>query len=75
MKVELVDNSDDQFKIKVKQPSVVAEEPEVEETVEEVPEQVVVLPPPGERYVAKQPVPLENKKGLDWFNGTSWGNQ
>ena len=25
-------------------------------------------------YPSKQPVPLDNRKGLSWFNGTSWGN-
>jgi hypothetical protein len=25
-------------------------------------------------YPAKQPVPLENRRGMSWFDGTSWGN-
>lgn len=88
MKVDLVDNSDDLFKIRVKQfgevfvakdeerVAIADTEEAAVEAVEEmqVQNQQAAAVPPGERYAAKQAVSLENKKGLDWFNGTSWGN-
>lgn len=82
MKVDIVSESDDQFKIKVKQfgevfvakdeerVAIGVTEEAAVEAVEEMQEQT------QQAYQkAKQPVPLENRKGLGWFDGTSWGNQ
>lgn len=78
MKVDIVSETDDLFNIKVKQfgevavatdGEVVAIAPTEELAVEAVEEIQQVNPR------AKVPVPLENKKGLGWFDGTSWGNQ
>lgn len=76
MKVDIVSETDDLFQIKVKQFGEVAVATDGE---------VVAIAPTEELAVeaveeiqqtnAKIPVPLENRKGLGWFDGTSWGNQ
>jgi len=66
MQIELITQNDDNFKIvgiNSNTPTVV----EKETPVVEVPVEVVNYPQP-------KPAPIENQKGLDWFNGTSWGN-
>jgi hypothetical protein len=77
MKVDVVTESDDQFKIKVKkfgEVFVAKDEDRVAigSTEEAAVEGVVEMQESAKK--AKQAVPLENKKGLGWFDGTSWGN-
>lgn len=76
MKAEIVSDSDDNFKIRVKEfgevhvasdgeHAAIADTPEAAvEAVEEM-QQINVK--------AKQPAPIESPKGLGWFDGTSWG--
>jgi hypothetical protein len=83
MKVDIVAESDDLFKIKVKQfgevfvakdeerVAIADTEEAAVEAVEEMQEQNQKA---AEYHKPKQPVPLENRKGLGWFDGTSWGN-
>jgi hypothetical protein len=66
MQIELIAKEDDNFKL-VGVGSVVSTVVETETPVVEVPVEVVPV------YAAK-PAPIENQRGLDWFNGTSWGN-
>lgn len=77
MKIDIVSESDDQFSIKTKKfgEVVVATDGDrvaigvtEEDAIEGVEEMQV------QTQKAKQAVPLENRKGLSWFDGTSWGN-
>jgi hypothetical protein len=66
MQIELVTQEDDNFKIiGIKSDKTLVEETELQ--VVEVPVEVVNYPQP-------KPAPIENQRGVDWFNGTSWGN-
>jgi hypothetical protein len=66
MQIELVTQEDDNFKIiGIKSDKTLVEETEL--PVVEVPVEVVNYPQP-------KPATIENQRGLDWFNGTSWGN-
>ncbi len=68
MKIEILTHQDDSFRITGLASQAV--EPPVEEPkVEEVPAEVYNHAP------QPRPAPIENQRGLDWFNGTSWGNQ
>lgn len=68
MKIEIVTHQDDSFRITALNPKTV-EAPVEEPKVEELPVEVYNhVPQP-------KPAPIENQRGLDWFNGTSWGNQ
>lgn len=60
MEIELKVKEDENFKIVPK-----------EETVDSV-ENVVEQPPTPKVVERRQPT-LENPKGHEWFNGTSWG--
>jgi hypothetical protein len=66
MQIELIAKEDDNFKL-VGVGSVVSTAVETETPVVEVPVEVVPM-------YAPKPAPIENQRGLDWFNGTSWGN-
>ena len=66
MQIELIVKEDDNFKL-VGVGSVVSTVVETETPVVEVPVEVVPM-------YAPKPAPIENQRGLDWFNGTSWGN-
>ena len=66
MQIELIAKEDDNFKL-VGVGSVVSTVVETETPVVEVPVEVVHVHAP-------KPAPIENQRGLDWFNGTSWGN-
>jgi len=66
MQIELIAKEDDNFKL-VGVGSVVSNVVETETPVVEVPVEVVPM-------YAPKPAPIENQRGLDWFNGTSWGN-
>lgn len=60
MKVEINTTEDEFFRLNPKKSPVSEEKTE---------EPIQVQPP-----VSKRPEPtLENKKGHEWFNGTSWG--
>ncbi len=77
MKVDIVSESDDQFNIKVKQFGEVFVATDGERSVIGTTEEIAVEGVEEMQEIAakvKQPVPLENKKGLGWFDGTSWGN-
>lgn len=67
MQIELIAHQDSNFKF-VRVASGTAPVVETETPVVEVPVEVVPV------YTPK-PAPIENQRGLDWFNGTSWGNQ
>jgi hypothetical protein len=60
MKMSMEVIEDDSFKI-VKQNSV------IEEVIEKETEKNVMTPK------QKIPAPLQNPKGISWFDGTSWG--
>jgi hypothetical protein len=67
MQIELIAQEDDNFKLVGVAP-VITTLPEAEVIpVVEVPVEVVPV-------YAPKPAPIENQRGLDWFNGTSWGN-
>jgi hypothetical protein len=66
MQIELIAQEDDNFKLVGVAP-VTAPVVETETPVVEVPVEVVPV-------YAPKPAPIENQRGLDWFNGTSWGN-
>jgi len=66
MQIELIAKEDDNFKL-VGVGSVFSTVVETETPVVEVPVEVVPM-------YAPKPAPIENQRGLDWFNGTSWGN-
>jgi hypothetical protein len=66
MQIELIAQEDDNFKLVGVAP-VTTNVVETETPVVEVP--VEVLP-----VYTPKPAPIENQRGLDWFNGTSWGN-
>lgn len=76
MQIEILTQQDDNFRIiglanPSKTEELVKQLEEaaiVEIPVEEVPVEVVYTP-------QSKPAPIENQRGLDWFNGTSWGNQ
>lgn len=81
MKVDIVSESDDQFKIKVKQFGTVAVATDGERTAIGTTEELAVQAVEEMQELtqratgnAKQPAPLENRQGLGWFDGTSWGN-
>jgi hypothetical protein len=67
MQIELIAHQDSNFKF-VRVASGTTPVVETETPVVEVPVEVVPV------YTPK-PAPIENQRGLDWFNGTSWGNQ
>ncbi len=68
MQIEILTHQDDAFKITGLSTQKV--EVPVEETkVEEIPVEVYNHAP------QPKPAPIENQRGLDWFNGTSWGNR
>lgn len=67
MQIELIAHQDSNFKF-VRVVSGTTPVVETETPVAEVPVEVVPV------YTPK-PAPIENQRGLDWFNGTSWGNQ
>ena len=67
MQIELIAQEDDNFKLVGVAP-VITTLPATEVIpVVEVPVEVVPV-------YAPKPAPIENQRGLDWFNGTSWGN-
>lgn len=68
MKIEILTHQDDSFRI-TGLASQTVEAPVEEPKVEEVPAEVYNHAP------QPRPAPIENQRGLDWFNGTSWGNQ
>lgn len=68
MKIEILTHQDDSFRI-TGLASQTVEAPVEEPKVEEIPEAVYNHAP------QPKPAPIENQRGLDWFNGTSWGNQ
>lgn len=78
MKVDIVSESDENFKIEVKQfgEVVVATDGErvaiadSEELAIQAVEEMQV-----QNIKAKVPAPIEPQKGLGWFDGTSWGNK
>ena len=76
MQIELVTQEDDNFKIiGIKSDKTLVEETElqvVEVPADELP--VVEVPVEVANYPQPKPAPIENQRGLDWFNGTSWGN-
>jgi hypothetical protein len=61
MQIELIAKEDNNFKF-VGVSTTITAAVETESPVVEVP---VYTP---------KPAPIENQRGLDWFNGTSWGN-
>lgn len=65
MQIELIAQEDANFKLVGTASTTPVVETETQ--VVEVPVEVVPV------YAAK-PAPIENQRGLDWFNGTSWGN-
>ena len=66
MQIELIAQEDANFKL-VGTASTTKPVVETEPPVVEVPVEVVNVHAP-------KPAPIENQRGLDWFNGTSWGN-
>jgi hypothetical protein len=71
MQIELVIQQDDSFKlVGLNSNRTQIEEPK--HPVEDVP--VEDVPVEDVNYQQPKPAPIENQKGLDWFNGTSWGN-
>jgi hypothetical protein len=81
MNVEIQSNDDENFKIVTKQfggaylvtdGERVAIESTPESTPEEAEESLEQMQTIGR---TKIPAPLENPKGLGWFDGTSWGNK
>jgi hypothetical protein len=66
MQIELIAQEDANFKL-VGTASTTTPVVETEPPVVEVPVEVVHVHAP-------KPAPIENQRGLDWFNGTSWGN-
>lgn len=72
MDIEILTLQDDFFKIiglsspKLDNNSDIPVENEISK-VEELPVEEV-------QYNQPKPAPIENQRGLDWFNGTSWGN-
>jgi len=63
VKIEIINNEDNFFRVNPK-----IETPE--EIVEPVLEEPTPRPPK-----TKTPAPLNNPKGLGWFDGTSWGTK
>lgn len=65
MKAEIANNEDEFFKL--------GEPQKIEEVKqEEVVPEVVDVPSTAKQKI---PAPLENPKGLSWFDGTSWGTK
>ena len=68
MRIELIIQQDDNFKIVgINSNTSTTQIEENQIPVEEAPVEIVNHPQP-------KPAPIENQRGLDWFNGTSWGN-
>lgn len=68
MDIEIVAQQDDAFRIVGLNKPAQLENLPAEIAVEEVPVDVV-------HTSQAKPAPIQNQRGLDWFNGTSWGNQ
>jgi hypothetical protein len=65
VKIEIANNDDNFFRVN---PKIGTPEEIVETTTEPVLEEPTPRPPK-----TKIPAPLNNPKGLGWFDGTSWG--
>ena len=78
MKMEIVSESDDNFKINVKQFGEVFVATDGDRVVIGTTEEIAVVEVEEQQQLAqkvKLAAPIENPKGLDWFAGTSWGNK
>lgn len=84
MKIDIVSNDDDFFKVTNTPEEQPVEEVVEDEVVEETPQAeapVKVKKPAPIHNIKEEPqpkgkrgAPINNQKGLNWFKGTSWGD-
>jgi hypothetical protein len=74
MKIQVSAIEDESFKVFGTSAIETSEFGKIEKEEVQKEEPLVEVQPEVIHYPAPKPAPIENQRGLDWFNGTSWGN-